>query len=151
MLGLGLDSGGRWEHGHELSSRRPWQFCTRGGEEGNEWRLEEMERWCVGVVRRAPLQPMQLGTTCTQGGALRGRQGANSMLPRGCHMVVSISPSCRYSGDKKGTRNVAHFGKFGPLSTIYNFSIGVRVIRLLDFELQTSKLWFVSTAQNSGN
>jgi hypothetical protein len=105
----------------------------------------------VGVVRRAPLRPMQPGAACTQGGALRGRQGTNSTRPCGCHMVISICPSCRYSGDKKGTRNVAHFGKFAPLSTSYNFVIGVRVIRLLDFELQTSKLWFVSTTQNSGN
>jgi hypothetical protein len=94
---------------------------------------------------------MQPGAACTRGGALRGCQGANSTRPRGCHLVVSICPSCRYSGDKKGTRNVAHFDKFAPLSTNYNFAIGVRVVRLVDFELQTSKLWIVSTAQNSGN
>jgi hypothetical protein len=50
-----------------------------------------------------------------------------------------------------GAQNIAHFGKFAPFSTGYNFTIGVRVIRLLDFELQTSKLWFVSTVQNTRN
>jgi hypothetical protein len=43
------------------------------------------------------------------------------------------------------------FNRFVPLSTGYNFAIGIRVIQWLDFEIYASKLWFVSTAQNSGN
>jgi hypothetical protein len=43
------------------------------------------------------------------------------------------------------------FSRFAPLSTGYNFAIGIRVIQWLDFELQASKLWFVTTTPNSGN
>jgi hypothetical protein len=63
MLGLDLDSGGRWEHGHELNLRRPWRFCAARSRGGNEWRVEEMKCWCVGVVRCAPLRPKKSGST----------------------------------------------------------------------------------------
>jgi hypothetical protein len=72
---------------------------------------------------------------------------ASPRLPHGGFNLPELQIQWR----QKGTRNITHFGKFSPLSTSYNFAIGVRVIRLLDFELQTSKLWFVSTAQNTGN
>jgi hypothetical protein len=63
MPGLDLDSGGRWEHDHELSLRRPWRFYAAKRRGGNEWRVEEMECWCVGVVRHAPIRPKKSGTT----------------------------------------------------------------------------------------
>jgi hypothetical protein len=52
---------------------------------------------------------------------------------------------------KRELRSVAHFSRIAALSTGYNSVIGSRVIRLLDFELRTSKLWFVRALQNSGN
>ena len=55
------------------------------------------------------------------------------------------------SETKRGAQSVTRFNRFSPLSTDYNFSIGIRVVQWLDFELQASKLWFVSTAQISGN
>jgi hypothetical protein len=55
------------------------------------------------------------------------------------------------SETKRRAQSVAHFSRFAPLTTAYNFTIGIRVLQLLDFELQASKLWFVNTTQNSGN
>jgi hypothetical protein len=133
--------------GHGGSTRR-------GGEVGNEWRVEEMKRWCVRVVRCDPLRPKQPGVARTRRAheeERRARQGMSSTRPRGCYMASTICVHCRRARDKTRARSVAHFNQFAPFFTGYNFTIGYRVIRLLDFELQTSKLWFVTAAQNSGN
>jgi hypothetical protein len=74
-----------------------------------------------------------------------------SRVPEGATWRTWSAALADASETKWRARSIAHYNRFVPLSTGYNFVIGIWVIWQLVFELQASKLWFVSTAQNSGN
>jgi hypothetical protein len=51
----------------------------------------------------------------------------------------------------EGSPSIGYCRQIAPLSTSYNFVIGSKVIRLVDFKLMAFKLGFVRAAQISGN
>jgi hypothetical protein len=147
-----LVRGQRWsvEARARASLRRPWRSASGGRRD--EARPSESEMRAEGDSEARwsarPKEARRGFCACPHAGTrLCACQDGRSTRPREWHLAIAICPSCRRSRDKTGARNVVQLHQFALLSTGYNISIGIRVVQLLDFELQTSKLWFVSTAQ----
>ena len=56
------------------------------------------------------------------------KRGVASTRPGVRHLVASYCPCCRRGRDRTGARSVTCFSENAPLSTSYNFAIGVRVV-----------------------
>jgi hypothetical protein len=123
---------GRWKSGHELSSRRPWRFGAtrkkeaRRGEWEGEWQRDESRGttvgcWALGEMEQALLH------ACPCVRTKRGAKHGAATTRRGVHrLAVAVCLGCRRARDKTGAWNVTCFSINVPLSTGYNFVIGVR-------------------------
>jgi hypothetical protein len=127
------------------SEGRPWRSMLGGRRTENEGEWEQDESRGREWVRRGGV-PDQMSQAwllaCPRAWTRRDtEQGATHTHPWARHLAVASCPTCRHRRDKWGPRSVAQ----------HNFDIGIRVIQWLDFEIYAFKIWFVSTAQNSGN
>jgi hypothetical protein len=143
--GVGKSSA-RGGHG---GRRRVEERRERENEVEWEWRKWALARW--GALHFGLAAIRGADEACTRGECITC---ARAWAPR---VLVAATWWARSAAlaDAKETKcrawSITRFSRFAPLSTGYNFAIGIRVIQWLDFELYASKLWFVSTAQNGGN
>jgi hypothetical protein len=127
-----------WKKRRERESEGEWEW--------RKWALARQGALHFGLAARRGVDE-----ACTRG---ERSACARSRAPRVETRATWRTRSATLAGaseTKREHETSFNSNRFAPLSTGYNFAIGMRVVQWLDFELQASKLWFVSTTQNSEN
>jgi hypothetical protein len=132
--GVGTSSARGGHRGrHRVEERR-----ERENEGEWEWRKWALARW--GALHFGLAARRDADEVCTRG---ERSVCARAQAPRVPAAATWRARSAALA-DAKETKwrawSIARFSRFAPLSTGYNFAIGIRVIQWLDFELYASKL-----------